>query len=265
MTDATVTAIVAGLRESKKYRNLSTTVLDRTARWATERYPEREALKAAKRKLHQIYAAFCPPGAIARLRRLVRALPQPESPDFGDACRTILSGHASTAERLPLMDSLYPRLWEMTGPPKSVLDLACGFQPFALPWMGLSAGVEYVPWDLDEPLIEQINSFLTLVGRPPAARCRDALTDHFGRVDVVLLLKSLPCLEQQESGVSLRLIRSLPARTVVVSFPTAALGGRRKGMRLSYGKFVESLATALGASVYTDEFPGELLAVFRLA
>jgi 16S rRNA (guanine(1405)-N(7))-methyltransferase len=221
-------------------------------------------LKAAKRKLHQVYAAYCPPGAIARLRRLVAALPSPESPDFQDACREILRGHSSTAERLRHLDDIYPRLWEIIGEPSSVLDLACGFHPFALNWMGLGSGVRYVPCDLDEQLIEQVNIFLAHVGRPATAQCRDVLTNCFEQADVVLLLKSLPCLEQQEPGAGVRLLRTLLARTAVVSFPTASLGGHRIGMRRHYSQFVDSLAAELGTTPRLLELPGEIFAVIDL-
>jgi 16S rRNA (guanine(1405)-N(7))-methyltransferase len=264
MTDERVARIVADLRESKKYHAVSATVLERTAQWALSRYPDGEVLKAAKRKLHQVYAAYCPPGAIARLRRLVAALPPPESPEFRDTCREIMRGHASTAERLEQLDELYPRLWDLIGTPTSVLDLACGFHPFALSWMGLGSHVRYVPCDLDEQLIEQVNIFLTHLGWPAAAQCRDVLTNCFETADVVLLLKSLPCLEQQEPGAGARLLRALPARTAVVSFPTASLGGKTKGMRRHYSHVVDSLAAELGSIPRMLELPGELFAAIDL-
>jgi 16S rRNA (guanine(1405)-N(7))-methyltransferase len=256
-------AVIAGLRESSKYRNLSASVLARTAQWALARHAGRDALKAAKRKLHQVYAAFCPPGAIARLARLIAELPAPDASAFRAACGEILAGHASTAERLPHLDSLYPRLWELTGPPRSVLDLACGFHPFAMPWMQLPSDAVYLPCDLDERLIEQVNRFLMHVGSPPIARCRDVLGEEFERFDVVLLLKTFPCLEQQEPDAGLRLLQTLPARVAVVSFPTVSLSGRRKGMRGHYCKVVDSLAASCGLQPRLWELPDELFAVFE--
>jgi 16S rRNA (guanine(1405)-N(7))-methyltransferase len=261
MNDA-VADIVAGLRESKKYRDVSASVLERIAHWALARYDSKVALKAAKRKLHQVYSAYCPPGAIARLKRLVDGLPPPDHSTFRDTCRELLRGHASTAERLPHMETLYPQLWELTGPPQSVVDLACGFHPFALPWMGLPTDVRYVPCDIDERLIEQINSFLRQLGRPTTAECRDVLGAPIeGEFDVALLFKSLPCLEQQDTGAGIRLLKSLPARAVVVSFPTASLGGISKGMRRNYGKSIDALAFQLNLKPALLEIPGEVFVV----
>lgn len=262
----TVANIVDGLRESKKYRDVSASVLERTANWALARFEGKDALKAAKRKLHQVYSAYCPPGAIARLKRLVGNLPPADDSSFRDACREMLRGHSSTAERLPHVESLYSRLWELTGTPKSVLDLACGFHPFALPWMGLLADSRYMPCDLDERLVEQISVFLRHLSRPATAKCLDVVgSSTEERFDVALLLKSLPCLEQQEKGAGLQLLRSIPARTVVVSFPTASLGGSAKGMRVHFRKTIETLALQLDLQPLSLEIPGELFAVFRRA
>ena len=46
--------------------------------------------------------------------------------------------------------------------------------------------------------------------------------------DMVLLLKAIPCLEQEEPGAGKRLLRSLDAPVVVVSFPARSLGPRYK-------------------------------------
>lgn len=263
MSDATIAGIVNELRESRKYGDLSPAILERAARWAYERHAHGDAVKAAKRKLHQVYAAYCPPGAIARLTRLVDALPARDSPQLRDHCREILRGHASTAERLPHLETLYPALWEITGPPNSVLDVACGFHPFALPWMHLAADAEYVPCDIDSRLVTQINRFQQHLGRPMTARCSDALTAlPTGPFDVAFVLKSLPCLEQQEPGCGALLLKSLPAKHVVASFPTASLGGRRKGMRRNYGTTIDELAGETGMAPSLIDMPGEVVAVW---
>lgn len=256
--------IMVGLRESKKYRDVSASVLERTAKWALARFEGKDALKAAKRKLHQVYSAYCPPGAIARLKRLLSDFPHKNDASLRDSCREMLRGHASTAERLPHIETLYPRLWELTGQPQSVLDLACGFHPFALPWMGLPAQAVYVPCDIDERLIEQVNVLLRHLERPATAECRDILAEPIdGSYDVALVLKTLPCLEQQQPGASESLLQSIPARAIAISFPTSSLGGKSKGMHKNYGKWIESLATRENSQLETMEIPGELFAVIR--
>ena len=91
-----VAEIVRELQASKKYKDLSEDTIDRVVNWASQRQKTpRDAVKAAKRKLHQIFAAYCRPGAISELERRVAALPAPDDMNaFQRACAEILAGHA---------------------------------------------------------------------------------------------------------------------------------------------------------------------------
>lgn len=248
------------LRAARKYRHLAGETLRRVGAWALARYPApAEALKAAKRKLHQVFAAYCQPDHINRLGNEVEQLPP-----WGDreahqaACRELLRQHSSTAERLELLESVYPALWQRTGRPRRVLDLACGYHPLALPWMGLDAA-EYFACDIDERLVAAVNAYLARVGRPATACCKDLLVGVPDvDADVALLLKAVPCLEQQQKGATVALLQALPAPRVILSFPLESLGGRTKGMREHYGQLMTALATEVQAQVQTVEFPKEV-------
>jgi 16S rRNA (guanine(1405)-N(7))-methyltransferase len=261
MTDETAATIVAELRQARKYRHLDDQTLERVARWALERSPTtREATKTAKRKLHQVFGAYTEADDLRSLQARVAGLPaSSEIPTFQVACRELLSGHASTKERLPALEKLYPTLWGLTGCPGSVLDLACGYNPFTLPWMGLDSHAEYRAYDIDHRLTAAINDFLRALGRPPTAETRDVLTNPPDQeVDVVLLFKALPCLEQQVRGAGEQLLRRLRCRHMIVSYPLESLGGRLKGMRTSYSERVRYLAASLSYRVQEVEFPSEL-------
>jgi 16S rRNA (guanine(1405)-N(7))-methyltransferase len=47
-------------------------------------------------------------------------------------------------------------------------------------------------------------------------------------------LKTIPCLEQVDKNIALPLLESIRAKHILVSFPAASLGGRRKGMHAYY-------------------------------
>jgi 16S rRNA (guanine(1405)-N(7))-methyltransferase len=222
-------------------------------------------VKAAKRKLHQIFAAYCPPEAMTRLGEQVAGLPNPnDETALRESCREILLGHASSAERLSFLPEIYPALWQRTGKPGVLLDLACGFHPFALPWMDLDRTAEYHPSDIDSRLITEVNRFLTHLGRPATARCVDLLSDTPGVLaDCALLLKTLPILEQQEKGISPRIIRAIPARYIVVSFPTESLGGLRKGMREHYRQVISRVAEEVAVSMTELPFPTETFYILK--
>src|SRR5262249_37171953 len=129
---------------------------------------------------------------------------------------------------------------------------------FALPWMDLQASTSYHPCDIDQRLVAAINVFLAHVGRPATARCQDVLAEvPTLPADVALLLKALPCLEQQEKGAAGPLLRALRARWAVVSFPLASLGGHDRGMRATYARRMDDLVAELAVPARSWELGGE--------
>jgi len=167
-----------------------------------------------------------------------------------------MSFHASTTERLPILEELYGRIFAVTGIPNRVLDLACGLHPFGLPWMGLPENLSYHAMDIDCELMALLGRFFSdrLV-----AECRDVLVRPPEEpANLAFLLKAVPCLEQQERGASLRLLRALKVRHAVVSFPAHSLGGRSKGMAEHYAAMAEELIETLGADAEVLRYPSEI-------
>jgi 16S rRNA (guanine(1405)-N(7))-methyltransferase len=251
---------IAGLlAAAPKYRNISPETLDRVASWASVRYrSDKEILKAAKRKLHQVYAAYLTSKAAARLGELVASQQEPR-----DTCRQAMSYHASTTERLPILEELYGRIFAVTGVPQRVLDLACGLHPFGLPWMGLPEDATYQAMDIDCELMALLGGFFP---NQLVSECRDILVRPPEEpADLAFLLKAVPCLEQQERGASLRLLRALRVGHAVVSFPVHSLGGRSKGMEEHYAAMAEDLIAKLGSDFVALRYPSEIFYVVELA
>lgn len=259
--------VLQALRASKKYSHACEDVLRRTAEWASMRHrSSRAATKAAKRKLHQVYGAFFEKIDFQRIAVLLDGLSaNAPHPIFEHVCREILASHASTAERLPWIDDFYPAIFEKTGTPRSVLDLACGLNPFALPWMGLGPETSYAAYDLDQRLADAINRFFERYGLPPGAICADLLTTvPDSRVDVVLLLKTLPTLERQRKAIAINILRKLDTRFAVISFPTKTLGGKGVGMARHYDVFMDSILQELGTGVETLTLGDETVYILAL-
>ena len=229
--------IVSAVAAARKYRSVCKDTLYRIAERELSNHPSlKAATKATKRRLHQVYGAFeqdwdCD----AAYRQLEDAYRQGSGPDIEAACRQVMAQHSSTRERLPILDQLYPAIFEITGRPASILDVGCGLNPLALPWMDLPEGARYVALDIDAERIAFLNRYFSLAGFEPLARCQDILSDApVDRADVALLLKMSPTLERQGSGATLRLIEQLNADHVVVSYAVKSLGGREKGMLETY-------------------------------
>ena len=257
--------IVEELKASRKYGSVCNEVLIRIASWAAGvTTSERQAVKAAKRKLHQIHGCYFDTACRRTLTRHIEHLcsDQPEH-EIKSVCHDILALHQSTRERLPILDSAFRTVLGDVSGVGSVLDIACGLNPFAIPWMKLPADTRYTAVDIDTDLIESINRFLGAVRRPQTALCRDVMVPAKYSTDIALILKALPCFEQQEKGAALRLLSSIEAQRIIISFPARSVSGREKGMRIHYGAFVDKLADQLGVSYRRFDFATETFYEWR--
>jgi 16S rRNA (guanine(1405)-N(7))-methyltransferase len=248
---ADVAAVAAELGASRKYRHVAAAALARIAGEALRGARGRaDAVKRAKRKLHQVFAAFVTSGELDRAEAILAALPPRASGDaVRAACLEVLKRHASSRERAEPDAAWYAQLWKITGVPRRLLDLGCGFHPFALPWMGLPPDCDYVAIDVDEriaALVARLFERLPRRGRAVAADLvggSDASADapHVAPADVAFVMKLLPTLEQQGEGAAERLVDALRADSLVVTFPARSLGGRDRGMATRYDAFMSRL------------------------
>lgn len=249
-----------------KYRNVCPDTLELVARWAGLRHrSDQEAVKAGRRKLHQIYGAYLSQKWTSRLKRLMTELSSQEtSQGQAEVCLRILKGHSSTAERLPIMEQVFQDLVSIIPQPGTILDLACGFNPFARPWMGELSSAEYIAMDIDSVLLGFISEFLEMAGGRWQVECRDLIVSPpRKKAGLAFLLKTVPCLEQMEKGASLRLLKKIRAEYVVVSFPSRSLGGVAKGMERNYHEMAADLFRELGVRAQVLRYPGEIFYVYR--
>jgi 16S rRNA (guanine(1405)-N(7))-methyltransferase len=259
-----VAAVSAEVLRSARYRWVAPDLVARLAAESLAVSPRpADAVKRTKRRLHQLCGAYVwavrPEAILAGLRDALER----DGPDgLRAACRVALSRHASTRERLPELDSFYPAIFAHTGVPRSILDVACGLGPLAWPWMGLPPRTRYLAYDVDRRLVQLVDGFLTLCDVPHEAELRDVVArPPSDPVDVALLLKSAPCLDQQAPGAAKRLLEILPARHVVLSYPTRSLGGAGKGMVAHYRAHLEGMLAGTGREVATVPFASETVYV----
>ncbi|MCP4221404.1 MAG: hypothetical protein GY765_42655, partial [bacterium] len=142
------------------------------------------------------------------------------------------------------------------------IDIACGLNPLTLPWMQLEPSIRYQAWDIDTRMTALLNRWFQL--RHPRSRAfsKDILVSlPENAVDMIFLFKTLPCLEQQEKGVTQKLLQNLEANYVVVSFPSKTLGGRTKGMEDYYDGFIVEHLRALRMEYFKLEYGNEVFYV----
>ena len=239
------------LLRSKNYRDICPDTVRRVWSECEKRYKKaKDVDKATREALHGITGAFMTPQEARQLAYDMQAW----YVDKTDLClEKLLSRHASTRERLPLsdMDATYDRIFVTTGKPRSVLDLACGINPLFL----AARGIETVGVDISGAAVYAVNCFHESYHMPASARCADLLCPGAipgERFDVALLFKLLPLLERQENGSAARIMNSINARHIIVSFPTRTLSGRSVGMTENYARWME--AHIPGGMAVQDQF-----------
>jgi len=260
--------IVSAVARSKKYHAICADTIRRIAAHELAAHGNaKAAVKATKRRLHQVHGAFEQDFDYdAAYRRLEMAYREGSEDGIKAACRRVLEMHSSTRERLPVLDRFYPAIFGCTGQPSTLLDVGCGLNPLALPWMELPAGTRYVALDIDAGRAGFLDRYLALAGLEPLARCQDALSHPpEDDADVALLLKMSPSLERQEPGATQRLMEQLRTPAIVVSFAVKSLGGREKGMAGQYQQQFLAWMEGRHWPVETLAFETELLFIVHKA
>ena len=267
VAESALDQIVADVLASRRYRWLAPEFVARIACDAAQRTRRRaDAVKETKRRLHQTFGAY-----VQELRpeKIIAALEDAATHDperLRHVAAELMREHASTRERLPILGRFYAEIFAVTGQPNVVLDLACGLGPLALPWMRLPSGAQYRAFDIDARFVEVAGACLGVFGVGGNAALRDVVGDPPEiRADVALVLKAVPCLEQQAAGSAGRLLDAITARWLVVSFPTRSLGGAGKGMVAHYRSVMERLAADRSWRVRELLFPVELVFVVERA
>ena len=286
----TIAELIQAVQSSQKYAAISEAMIRSIGlRELAARRNLKEAIKATKNKLHQVAGAYLDArlpydewlallAAAADDRRpttddrqttiddeaLSNSVLGTQSSALAQACLAIMRHHASTRERLPILESFYASTLASLGPVRSVLDLACGLNPLALPWMPLAPDASYYACDIYADMIAFLNGFFAQAGiRGQACVCDLAAGAPDEQADLALVLKALPPLDQQTKHAGRDLLRALNVRHILVSFPAHSLGGRGKGMAENYEQRFRALADAEGWSIERFVFPTELAFLVR--
>ncbi|HLC70983.1 MAG TPA: hypothetical protein VJI32_03190 [Candidatus Nanoarchaeia archaeon] len=184
--------------------------------------------------------------------------------------KKILDTHSSTRERLPFYEKLYAKIFKITGKPATILDVGCGINPFSIPLMNLSP-LHYYAYDLSDDEIETLNHFFDYLHKKNSsftgkADILDVLQwaklSTLGSADLCFLFKMTDVLDRGKGHkVTEIVIAKVPARYVVVSFPTHTMSGKK--MRVPQRNWMQWMCTRLGYSFKVLEFPTEIFYVVK--
>jgi 16S rRNA (guanine(1405)-N(7))-methyltransferase len=261
-------ALVAQIMQAKKYRDIG--VADDTIRdiLVTElaRQPnEKAAVQSARKKLHEVIALYLGDPDYARAyERLKAAYDSGDEDEIKQTCADIMRDHDSTRERLPLLDRFYARIFEITGTPQRVLDIACALNPLTIPWMNLADGAHFYGYDIHQQRIDFLSGYFALLpGISARAIMQDILVSYPREPgDVALLLKEIHRMEKRRRGIVLPLLDALDARWIVLSSPTHSRTGRHSTID-TYRQQVHGIIADRSWPVTEIEFENELVYCVR--
>ena len=224
----------------------------------------KEALKATKNKLHQVAGAYLDARVHYAdwLNELSIAAQQENKDKLFQLCTKFMSYHASTRERIPILEQFYTGIFSHLPPIRTVLDVACGLNPLAIPWMPLAEHAEYYAGDIYHSMMDFLDSWMKISKvRGHTMACDVIQEPPTHKVDLAFILKAIPCLEQLDKAAPSRLLQTIQADHLVVSFPVHSLGGRRKGMTEHYETQFRELVKHEPWEIKRLEFSSELVFV----
>lgn len=249
--------------EQKKYRQMGipkTTVEDIISREAKPGLNEKFILKNARKKMHHLVADYLGDvdyDLVADWLSFTYA--QKNENSFKDTCRRILNLHASTRERLTHLENFYQTIFTACGMPESILDLACGLNPFAMPWMDLPDSTQYHAYDINSPRIDLINKFFRYEHRPLLGEIRDILVDPpQQRADMAFFFKEAHRMEQRRKGSNFELWQALDVKYLIVSLPASSLNAQHD-LRRQMRKLVETAINGLDWQVQEFQSGNEMI------
>ena len=259
----TASEIIQQIKSSHKYRSICDETIQRITRSKIGQYQSDKAtIKSIKTKLHQITQAFVSENSILKANHFLDEL---NSKNLNPTVKAILTLHASSKERLDFAEQLYADIFSKVGSHhQTVLDIACGFNPFLLPTLHLPIK-RLIATDINASSVNLLNRYFQLINFSGHATSSDILeTIPNQPVDLCLLFKILPLLEQQQKGFSKTLINNLPAQHFAITFPTKTLSGKNIGMPHFYRTFItNTLPSSQYDYLLEKSYPNELLFIIK--
>lgn len=245
--EVVIQALISRLLSGRKYRGLdipAATVRDLIEQAQTTNDNPHIVEQTVREKLHNLVATYLGDPDYSACKEELDQVYAARDPELiRQVCLKILASHASTKERIPLLEDFYPRIFSHTGIPNTIMDLACGLNPFALPWMGLNQSVRYYAYDLHQPRLDLIAHFFSMNQMEPLAIHQDILVAPPQlECDVAFFFKEAHRFEQRRRGCNRVFWQSLKCKYLLVSLPTASLTGKHPKLEQHRRLVMETIA-----------------------
>lgn len=248
-----IDALCREIAQSPKYRRISVETIRDVASRKSHRN-RRQLVKSVRETLHRVLSTYhLADGLDSAVAEVVAAVHDGQGDDrVRHACRRVLDKHMTSHERMPLLElGYYRRVFETTGVPATIADMASALHPFEYRWMELPATTRYRAYDNNRDLAEAAGRYLGAegVGR---GIWSDVLVEELAEpVDLAFFLMTYHCLENRRSGAGWQVVAQTRAQWMAVSLPTRNFGGRT---RKEFAKLGDTFRDRLGsAEMYYEE------------
>lgn len=258
----TLEKLVEKVQANRKYESIMPELVIRLAEKALEKgLKGKAAVKDVRNKLHQIGGAYFKRQVDYQYANdeLLQLSHNLQSDQVRQFCINHMGSHASTAERIPILETFFKTSLEPISPVRSVLDLACGMTPLSIPWMPLDEAFTYHACDIYMDMVTFIQAFFNHFDIHSRAFTCDLVNSvPKEQTQVAFILKSIPCLEQVDKEIGLDLLEKVQTEHILVSFPVRSLGGQRKGMPDFYQEHFYEMVSEKPWQITRFEFETEL-------
>ncbi len=227
-----INQILTEVKKNRKYKSISDEIvlkeINNYQNSNKNNKITKQSIKDIRARLHRIYASYQTTKKSKRIKYL-----DPLNPE------KILSTNRSTKERLTFYKDIYNKIFQITGKPNTIVDIASGLNPVSFHYMNVSK-IKYYAYDIDIEDINFLNEYFKTSKIDGKAEILDI--NNINNVkkipnsDIIFMFKLLDLVERKENYLE-QLILSLLKKTkyIIASFSTKTLSGKNMKLRRRTG------------------------------
>lgn len=272
--DNLINQLLYNVKSSKKYKTIADEIIISEINNYLKKNKIKEIkeqdIKQIKEFLHMNYASF----QTKKKKKLDEYLNElknkiDNNKNIYEETKKLLSVTLSTKERLDNYQENYKKIFQITGTPKTILDLGSGFNAFSYPFMNLKE-ITYYAYDINKQDTDYINEYFKIM-KPLGLNGKAAILDLknskeiscLPSTDIIFLWKIIDILDKNNHKPSEELIRQLiikkKAKYIVASFATKTL--TRKQMNHPKRKWFELMLQRINLKFQLIEMKNEVFYV----
>jgi len=201
----------------------------------------RKITKEIREELHRVYGVY----QVKKQWKKEELLKNLKNKDFEEIkyiSREILKLHSSSRERLKDYEDVYEKIFNITGKPEIIIDLASGLNPCSLILINFKG--KCFAYDVSESDVNFLNEYFKIIKKyslDGKAIVKDIRKDfNFENGDIYFLFKFLDLINDKKNFF-IKLISNLKCKYLVISFPkkTISLKNMKNVKRKWFIKLLE--------------------------